>query len=161
MISTSIHILEQLQAVLLGLGPEQYRRPLQVMDGGTVGKHTRHIIELYLCVFKGYERGEVCYDSRKRDPALEEDRDSALRALENIKNQLHREDKELNLIGSFEDETFDIPSNYKRELLYNLEHCIHHLALIRPALRELGMSEIPESFGVAPSTMAYRKKCAH
>ncbi len=160
MISTSINILGQLQEVLSGLDPVQFRQPVEVMEGGTVGKHTRHIIELYLCVFQGYEQGEVCYDSRRRDPALEEDRDSALQALENIKSQLHREDKDLTLSGTFEGETFHIPSNYERELLYNLEHCIHHLALIRPALRELGMNEIPEFFGVAPSTMAHRKKCA-
>lgn len=159
--ATSIQILEQFQRVLESLDPEQFTAAVQVMEGGTIGKHTRHIVELYLCLFQGYETGKVCYDARERDPRIESDRDFALEKINYIKAQLERPDKVLELSGEFGAQGFGIPSNYQRELLYNLEHCIHHLALIRPALRELGWTEIPESFGVAPSTIAHRKSCAH
>lgn len=160
MTTISIDILEQFQQVLSGLSSEQYRTPVQVLEGGTIGKHTRHIVELYLCAFQGYADGEVCYDARQRDPLLESDRDAALSAIDRIKGELERPDRDILLTGEFGGQPYAIRSNYQRELLYNLEHCIHHLALIRPALRELGWNDIPESFGVAPSTMVHRKECA-
>ncbi|MDH3651116.1 MAG: hypothetical protein OEQ53_15620, partial [Saprospiraceae bacterium] len=50
-----------------------------------------------------------------------------------------------------------VPSNVARELLYNLEHLIHHLAIIRIAMREVEPDvELGAHFGVAPSTLLYR-----
>ena len=53
-----------------------------------------------------------------------------------------------------------LPSNYYREVMYNLEHAIHHHALIKIGIQQFTAIELPESFGVAPSTMQYRKACA-
>ena len=53
--------------------------------------------------------------------------------------------------------TLEIETNYERELLYNLEHSIHHQALIKVALLQLQSVEIPENFGVAQSTIVYRE----
>ena len=48
-----------------------------------------------------------------------------------------------------------------RELHYNVEQCIHHLALIKVALKIIRPDiELSESFGVAPSTIQHRKKIA-
>ena len=47
-------------------------------------------------------------------------------------------------------------SNYNRELMYNLEHTIHHQALIKVAINVFTDMLLPEDFGVAPSTMQYR-----
>jgi hypothetical protein len=52
-----------------------------------------------------------------------------------------------------------IQSNYYRELLYNLEHCIHHQALIKVAVLQLENISVNENFGVARSTIEYRKQC--
>jgi len=52
-----------------------------------------------------------------------------------------------------------IETNYYRELLYNLEHCIHHQALIRVALFQMENIKVNANFGVAPSTIEYRKQC--
>jgi RNA-binding protein YhbY len=54
----------------------------------------------------------------------------------------------------------EIESNYTRELLYNLEHSIHHQALIKVAILQNNSIIIDENFGVAHSTIEYRKKCA-
>ena len=53
-----------------------------------------------------------------------------------------------------------IESNYYRELMYNIEHCIHHQAIIKIALLHLGKTEIVENFGIAKSTIEYRRQCA-
>jgi hypothetical protein len=46
-----------------------------------------------------------------------------------------------------------------RELLYNLEHCIHHQALIKVAVLESDTIFVNENFGVARSTLNI-EKCA-
>ena len=53
-----------------------------------------------------------------------------------------------------------IETNYYRELMYNIEHCIHHQAIIKIALLNFGKTEIAENLGVAKSTIEYKKQCA-
>jgi len=52
----------------------------------------------------------------------------------------------------------DIHSNIKRELVYNLEHAIHHMAIIRIGVINIAPEiELSEGFGIAPSTIKYYK----
>ena len=57
-------------------------------------------------------------------------------------------------------ELMQFHTNYHREIAYNLEHTIHHMALIKVGICELSDIRVPEGFGVATSTMKYRKECA-
>jgi hypothetical protein len=54
---------------------------------------------------------------------------------------------------------FICESNYFRELLYNLEHCIHHQALIKVAILQCETVTI-DNFGVDQTTIEYRNQCA-
>jgi len=45
-------------------------------------------------------------------------------------------------------------------MAYNLEHTIHHMALMKAGIREVAGIEMPESFGVASSTLKFRSACA-
>jgi hypothetical protein len=47
---------------------------------------------------------------------------------------LEKENKKIELQQIIDNEEVRIESNYFRELLYNLEHCIHHQALIKVAV---------------------------
>ena len=76
-----------------------------------------------------------------------------------ILNSIDKPNKSLVLIQKV-DTLIEIESNYNRELLYNLEHCIHHQALIKVAIIQSATIEIDENFGVARSTIEYRKQCA-
>ena len=130
------------------------------MSNATIGGHTRHIIELFQCLINGYESGIVNYDNRKRDTALENDAAFAIKAIENIQHKLLVPDKPLHVEVAIDNTVHRILSNYNREVLYNLEHCIHHQALIKVALIEMKVNFVTEQFGVAASTLQYREQCA-
>ncbi len=50
-----------------------------------------------------------------------------------------------------------IPSSVARELLYNIEHAVHHMALIQVAVTNAFPSiELPPHFGVAYSTVQHQ-----
>jgi hypothetical protein len=71
-----------------------------------------------------------------------------------------QEDYPLTLQGDFSENSvhhIQLLSSFHRELAYCLEHSIHHQALIKIGLIELGaLHLIDESFGVAPATLKFR-----
>lgn len=145
------------------LTPEEYTKPGKTIFGATVGQHVRHIIELFLCLGAGYEEGAVNYEKRKRDYRIETDQEFACYLLRKIFREIDRPNKKLSLEAEDYDDSLDtasIPTNYYREIAYNLEHTIHHMALIRIGITEVSDIALPEGFGVAYSTMKYRMQCA-
>jgi hypothetical protein len=66
---------------------------------------------------------------RARDIVLQTDTNFAITQILNIQDSLEKEKKKMELQQI--DKEIRIDSNYFRELLYNLEHCIHHQALIK------------------------------
>jgi uncharacterized damage-inducible protein DinB len=153
----------QLTDSLNQLRPGQYIQVCKNLSGNTIGQHVRHIIEMFQCLDAGYPTGEVDYEKRKRDKQIETDKDFATGILTEISRQISRENKTLYLL-TYYDELQEKPekimTNYFREIAYNLEHTIHHMALIRVGLRELGDLPVDDSYGVASSTLKYRKQCA-
>jgi len=156
-------IFVQLADSLNQLTQEEYSQPCKTLFNNTIGQHVRHIIELFQCLEKGYESGVVNYEKRKRDTAIEADKDLASRLLLEIHSGLSKENKALTLEASYDDHNTEpilFETNYNREIAYNLEHTIHHMALIRVGINEISTIELPEDFGVASSTVKYRKQCA-
>lgn len=153
----------QLTDSLNQLQPDQYNHSCSNLSGNTIGQHVRHIIEMFQCLDAGYEQGEVDYEKRKRDKQIETDKDFATFILKEISRQISRENKTLYLLTYYDElqeKPEKISTNYFREIAYNLEHTIHHMALIRVGLRELGDLSVDDSYGVASSTLKYRKQCA-
>jgi uncharacterized damage-inducible protein DinB len=153
----------QLTDSLNQLQPDQYIHTCKNLSGNTIGQHVRHIIEMFQCLNEGYPKGEVDYEKRKRDKKIETNKDFATDILKEISRQISRENKTLYLLTYYDElreEPEKITTNYFREIAYNLEHTIHHMALIRVGLRELGDLPVDDSYGVASSTLKYRKQCA-
>lgn len=154
---------QQLTVVLEQLTPDQYKTPSENLSGSSIGQHTRHIIELYQCLLNGYETGIISYDDRKRDVLIETDQHFAKQLLSDISSSIDKENVELQLTGAYKEYSADklhIATNYYRELLYNHEHTIHHMALIRVGLKELITEPVAEHFGIASSTIRHREQCA-
>lgn len=160
MISATKATLNELIEVIRSLPEEDFTRPCRLIGGATIGQHVRHTIELYQCLLLGYSKGEICYDKRSRDRKIENNIDFALDCLRDISATIGRPDKDLNVFYEIHQNDVHLRSNYFREVMYNLEHTIHHEALIRVAIEALTTIELPTSFGVAPSTLKYRESCA-
>lgn len=158
-----LNMLAQLEEVLNKLTDTQYVSKVPVLSGSTIGQHTRHIIEFYLELNNGYESGTINYDNRKRDHTIESDRNFSIEKINEISVLLSRKDKELSLMVNYGISAADeiiVSTNYARELIYNLEHTVHHMALIRVAVSSVSTLLLPGNFGVAISTLQFRLQCA-
>lgn len=157
---TNIQIITQLTALLNDIELSVYKDSLRPLHYSTPGQHVRHITEFYLCLLKGYETGVVDYDARERNLLIEIDKDFTIEILEKIQNNLInlKSDKSLILKSIMgDDETIEISTSFSRELMYLIEHTIHHLAIIKIGLNEVYPEiEIPKNFGVAHSTIRFR-----
>jgi len=157
------NVFVQLAGTLQKLSPQEYVKPCNTLFSNTIGQHVRHIIELFQCLENGYETNMVNYEKRPRDIAIETDKEFAGRLLQDIFKKLNRPDKELVLEACYDElslEPITITTNYYREIAYNLEHTIHHMALIRVGITEVSGIQLSDDFGVASSTVKYRKQCA-
>jgi hypothetical protein len=156
-------VLNQLAESISLLTDNEYTQQSALLNGSSIGGHTRHVIELFQCLINGYKDGTINYEHRKRDLEIETNKHFAYNLLNNIADAVQLPNKQLNLHGFYsetEAEECSVSTNFYRELIYNLEHTIHHMALIRVAINEVSTITLPENFGVAPATMQYKKLCA-
>ena len=155
--------LVQLAATLQQISDVEYAKPCKTLFNNTIGQHVRHIIDSFLCLEKGYNSGLINYEKRERNTLTETNIVVAEKLLLEIKNNLNKDNKDLQLEAVFDEQQNEpviISTNYYREVAYNLEHTIHHMALIRVGVNEICKILLPENFGVAHSTIKYRNQCA-
>lgn len=151
--------LDELIELLDQLSQEEYSKSCFELSSSNIGEHTRHIIEMFQCLNRNYDSGIVNYDKRQRNGLIETNTDFAIQMILDIKNNISKENKNLELQQTIDGNAVNIQSNYYRELLYNLEHCIHHQALIKVAILKCENVAVDANFGVARSTIEYRKQC--
>lgn len=152
--------LNELSQLLGQLSSEDYCRPCEGLSNATIGEHSRHIIEMFQCLHQHYESGIINYDQRNRDFMIQTNTAVAISSINTIIDNLEKPNKTLHLHQKYDGEQLSIETNYDRELLYNLEHCIHHQALIKVAIIQSNSVSLDKNFGVARSTIEYRKQCA-
>lgn len=161
MLLKSIHqSLDELTNLLSQLSDTDYSKSYESLSGATIGEHTRHILEMFQCLEKSYDSGVLNYDDRERNIQIQTETKFARQCIEDIKDGLKTENKLIYLELVMNHLGMRIQSNYYRELLYNLEHCVHHQALIKVAVLQCENVLVDENFGVARSTIEYRKQCA-
>ncbi|MBC7867613.1 MAG: DinB family protein [Gloeobacteraceae cyanobacterium ES-bin-316] len=157
-----LQLSQQLQSIhklLSNLTDEQYIQKVTHLGNSSIGGHTRHVIELLQCALEGYDSGEVDYINRKRNLLLESSRKFAQSALEELLNLVQKPDRQLKLVVEHTEaavEPTQVNTTYFREVLYNTEHSIHHLALIKVAIIEMKLTMVDDNFGMAYSTIRYQ-----
>jgi len=156
----TIYYLNQTRSYLEEISTGDYIQSIPQLSNSTIGKHTRHFLECYQCLLKQQALGQVCYDHRPRNEALETNPKIALQVLNELIQQIGTLDVAVPLVLKTSLSTNQpISTTVNRELLHNYEHTTHHLALIRVGLTLLDSTiKIPENFGFANSTIEHSKK---
>ena len=151
------HQLNELHELLQKLSNDQYQQKIQHLSNASIGGHARHIIELLQCAILGYNTGEVNYVDRKRNLVLENDTKAAVIELRYLLDNVIMEDKKLIIVieETKESGQQQVFTTYYREIVYNTEHAVHHLALIKVALVEMKLEIVNSHFGMAESTIRY------
>jgi len=158
----AIHL--QLTQFLEQIPSDTYALPLPVLKQNSIGKHCRHILEGLEALLPAAEEQEINYEKRKRQLIYEVDERAFRQRMDELIDALVNYD--LNRIIHVSHEPFpgELPAEHLhtsigRELLYNMEHMIHHMAIIRIAACELGIEHlVPENFGIAFSTVQHQQK---
>ena len=150
----------QIIDLLNQLNDKEYITCHEELSNATIGEHTRHIIEMYQSLLKSYTSKVVNYDKRERNISIQTDKVVAIIAIDSILKNIDLENIEMTLQQGIDEVTFQVKTNYFRELLYNLEHSIHHQALIKVAVLKDKNIQICSEFGIAKSTIEYRTQCA-
>lgn len=157
----AIHILNQLADLVRQINDSDFSRPSPALSGSTIGQHLRHTLEFFICLEEGFKAGVINYDKRSHDKLIERDKALALNAI----------DRAISFVATFEDqkplmievgydlveeEFIPVESNSTRELVYNIEHAVHHMAIIKIGARDVAPYLIlTPDFGIAASTVRY------
>jgi hypothetical protein len=153
------NILVQLIDTINELTFDEYTMPIEALGNSTIGQHSRHIIELFQKLNEDYLIGSINYDKRERSKTIEINIDFAIECIANVISKIEKQDKKLLLMSDYSTHN-KIETSYYRELIYNIEHCIHHQAIIKIGHFYIGKELKNENFGVAKSTINYRQACA-
>ncbi len=158
-------VFSQLKLVLKNIRKEEYNARSESLSGSSIGQHVRHIVEFYQCLIQGYESGKINYDHRQRNKLIEENISYAENCIHEILSGIETKDlkrklkMEIDYTFSGSEEVEMVDTTFERELVYNIEHSVHHMALIKIGVKELcNYIELPASFGVAVSTIKHQEK---
>jgi uncharacterized damage-inducible protein DinB len=131
---------------------------------GSVGAHVRHCVDHVLALLDRPASGEMTYDDRQRDTALEQNRRLAVETLRRLAVR----------VRDVAPRTSDVPitlwtmldrrgtrarvrTSLGRELVFVLQHTIHHEAVVAVLLASRGRV-LSGHFGLAPSTPCNRNE---
>ena len=160
LIRKTYQILEHLEQLLAEVSPADYVTPIAALQNATIGQHVRHILELFECLLQSQATRRLDYDQRQRNIRTETDQEYALSVIHNVRDAIDMDNFDLTLVQKYQEDLSDIieiPSTYYRELIFNIEHAIHHQATIRMGMQALcPRIQLPISFGVADSTLHHR-----
>lgn len=157
------HILGQLHSLVRQIEENHFAQPSSALGQSSIGQHLRHTLEFFMCLEKGIEQGLINYDKRAHDKLIETDKFIALSTIDRISGfvQQLNSGRALKLEVSYDmatDNFITIDTNVLRELVYNIEHAVHHMALIKIGVREVApYVSLPADFGIAASTIRYQQ----
>jgi len=164
LISAALNLLNQLEDSIQQTREEDFRETCLILNNSTIGQHVRHTLEFFLCLIDAVSSKKLDYDKRKHDKFIEKDKKLALSVLNSIRAFIEKngENFDVMLTVNYDLEkelNTTIRSNFYRELAYNIEHAIHHMALIKIGIQDVcPYVNVDSSFGVASSTIRYQKQ---
>ncbi|AWB66116.1 hypothetical protein C2869_06530 [Saccharobesus litoralis] len=169
LLSHAVNVLDQIESclqVMADLPAEQRKYYAEL----SLGRHVRHISDHYLAFLSACGgtvfTSEPCidYNTRHRDSPIETDIHLArehIRALQrklaSIQISVKTKVTVMSEIDCSDMQTYAFSSSIERELLYLINHTIHHAAYMALLAKQKGIY-FPENIGVAPSTLTYQRQ---
>lgn len=151
--------LEQIQQTLDVVNECQNRD--DIYDNHNIGKHLRHVYDHFIAVMNGSASGDINYNLRNRDSMIERDINASYQQLaalvtwvENLAAPAEEVVQVISEVDCAKEQSQTFTSTLGRELLYLINHTIHHLAFIKLLLSHQNIM-LPEAIGLAPSTASY------
>jgi len=160
------NILSQLTDVVNQLTEQDFSKPVNALGNSTLGQHLRHTLEFFICLENGFSNGVINYDKRAHDKLIETDKFIALSVISKVGEfvKTQQSDKALKLEAAYDldkEEFVTIETNYLRELVYNIEHAVHHMAIMKIGIREAApYVKLSPDFGIAASTIRFQETVA-
>ncbi len=157
------YYLCQAQQLLDRIEAAQYAMPHAHCFGSSIGGHVRHCLDHYVQFLRGLKKGEVNYDSRERNQAVEADIEvargeiaSLLSALDRLEGSLNDEREVMVRLDCGGERPHWKRSSLGRELQFLASHTVHHFAIIAIMCRSMEVALEP-GFGLAPSTIKHQE----
>jgi hypothetical protein len=156
------NILSQLTDLVDQIREQDFVKPAETLSHSTIGQHLRHTLEFFICFENGFDQGLINYDKRAHDKIIESDKFLALAAIGRISDfigSLNDRPLKLEVGYDLEKESFiTIDTTATRELVYNIEHAVHHMAIMKIGIKEIASYiKLAPDFGIAASTIRYKE----
>lgn len=163
-LNSHLETVEQAKTFLKHISYHAYQRVMVPHVVSSAGAHMRHVIDHYLALKQGIEKGVVDYNLRHRESDVAHSTASALQAWDRIEHWLldvYQSDMHEKLIVLNEtsvEQTYvnEVNSTLGRELVFVSSHAIHHFSLLA-IITSLQGQTTHALFGVAPSTATYQR----
>jgi len=153
-------LLDQITDSLAQIDNTDYTTPIEAFDGATLGQHTRHVVEHFQCLIKSQSSRHINYDNRERSLPLESDIEECISAMSEISKNIRSNDFEIEIMQDFLKSASNvgtIRSSYLREVLYNMDHLVHHQALMKIGFLQLKpQMHMSKHFGYADATIKHK-----
>lgn len=131
----------------------------------SIGAHMRHVLEFVQVLVDNLEGGVIDYETREHNAAYENDPAFVATTLPQLHAQLARA---LTRYGAYHPlllrETasvggpkLTVTTSLGREVLFMLQHGVHHLAIVKMLAEAMGY-DLGNSLGIAVATQEYREQ---
>jgi len=165
-------ILNQGKNFLNSVSDEAYVKVVKPFFIASSGEHIRHVLDHFMVLMNGYEKGIINYDERKRGSQVETQRKLAILQLDKIEKWISSLDKNdfdkklviISEIAVSKTLATKATTTLQRELIFAASHAVHHYALIAISIQMQDL-KLDKNFGIAPATASYlrnsKKLCVH
>lgn len=136
-------------------------QPLEFFFRSSFGQYTRHIFEFLNGLIRQCESGEINYDPRLRNKAIEDCPELAMDGRGTILGEVGMHDlyQRLALAFAYDCDTeqcHTVETTFERDIVCSIEHVIHRLAIIKIGLKLIAPElEVPRDVGVAPFAVRF------
>jgi len=158
LIKANLTALKELHDLVDCFSSGQYANS-PMADLSPPGKHVRHVTDHYYAFADGIQVGVIDYDQRSRESAQETCQVASAQCLQHIQSNIlspRMQDRPVKVVTTVDadQKPYSLVSTLRRELIYLLNHTVHHTAMLSMVARVHGVVQIP-SGGVAPSTQRW------